>query len=137
MNGISPLAFQLGAQRGLEAQGASPKGAALPFADQGSGNVVEFKIPEPVKHPEPAMIPSGQGGDVPTTFGHLVQQSIIEVNRAQKDAGAKIRDVLQGGSTSIHEAMIASQKASISFQILAEMRNKVLESYKEIMRMQV
>ncbi len=73
----------------------------------------------------------------PTTWGHMVQQMVMDVNAKQQTAGQKISDVLQGGPTPVHEALVASEEASLSFAFLAEMRNKVVESYQTIMQMQV
>lgn len=72
-----------------------------------------------------------------STWGHLVQEMVREVNEKQSAAGEKVRDVLSGGPTEVHDALIAVQESGVSFQMLAEIRNKFLESYQEIMRMQV
>ncbi len=73
----------------------------------------------------------------PTSFGHLVQSMVREVNDKQKNAGEKVRDVLQGGETPLQEAVIAMEESSVSFRFLSEVRNKALSAYREIMRMQV
>lgn len=77
------------------------------------------------------------GINEPTTFGHLAQQMIRDVNEKQQVAGHLVRDVLAGGPTPVHEALIASEEASVSFQVLSEVRNKVVEAYQEVMRMSV
>ena len=58
-----------------------------------------------------------------------------DVNQAQKEAGEKIISVINGGEEDLHSAMVASEKAGLSFQIMLEFRNKLLETYHEIMRM--
>ncbi len=58
-----------------------------------------------------------------------------EVNEAQKIAGEKIMGVINGEVEDLHEAMVAVEKAGLSFQIMLEFRNKLLETYHEIMRM--
>ena len=58
-----------------------------------------------------------------------------EVNAAQKLAGEKIIGVVNGEVEDLHEAMIAVEKAGLSFQIMLEFRNKLLETYHEVMRM--
>lgn len=73
----------------------------------------------------------------PTNWGHMAQQMVRDVNEKQQVAGHLVRDVLAGGPTPVHEALIASEEASVSFQVLTEMRNKMLEAYQEVMRMQV
>lgn len=63
------------------------------------------------------------------------QNFIEEVNEAQKIAGEKIIGVVNGEVEDLHEAMVAVEKAGLSFQIMLEFRNKLLESYHEVMRM--
>jgi flagellar hook-basal body complex protein FliE len=48
-----------------------------------------------------------------------------------------VNGVLSGQNVSLHQTMIAMEEASISFQLMVEVRNKLLESYQELMRMQV
>jgi flagellar hook-basal body complex protein FliE len=45
--------------------------------------------------------------------------------------------VLSGQNVSLHQAMISMQEANVSFQLMVEVRNKLLESYQELMRMQI
>jgi flagellar hook-basal body complex protein FliE len=78
---------------------------------------------------------AGSGG--PSTWGHMMQQMVMDVNSQQQTASQKVADVLKGGPTPVHEAMVATEEASLSFEFLAEMRNKVVESYQQVMQMQV
>jgi flagellar hook-basal body complex protein FliE len=71
------------------------------------------------------------------TFGSILKDSISEVNRLQSDANKSIEKLQLNQSASLHETMIAMEKASISFQTMLTVRNKALEAYQEIMRMQV
>ena len=99
-----------------------------------------FQIPKSIefqpstKAPQPL---SSLGLHEPTTFGHLMQQTVRDVNQVQKVAGEKVLDVLQGGATPVHEAMIAVEESSVAFTMLTEMRNKLLDSYQEVMRIPV
>ncbi len=77
------------------------------------------------------------GGGSPSTWGHMVQQMVMDVNSKQTSAAQKVSDVLQGGPTPVHEAMVATEEASLSFEFLAEMRNKVVDAYNQVMQMQV
>ena len=63
------------------------------------------------------------------------QNFIEEVNEAQRIAREKIIGVVNGEVEDLHEAMVAVEKAGLSFQIMLEFRNKLLESYHEVMRM--
>jgi flagellar hook-basal body complex protein FliE len=80
----------------------------------------------------PAEAPNGQG------FADLLKASIDGVNRAQTTA-ADMAAALERGDASIGlpEVMIALQKASLSFQAMTEVRNRLVNAYQEIMNMPV
>jgi flagellar hook-basal body complex protein FliE len=80
---------------------------------------------------------SVSGAGSPSTWGHMVQQMVMDVNSKQATAAQKVSDVLQGGPTPVHEAMVASEEASLSFEFLGEMRNKIVDAYQQVMQMQV
>ncbi len=90
--------------------------------------------PTPQTIPAATAVSSAEG---PSTWGHLVQQMVLDVNQKQQTAAQKVSDVLQGGPTPVHEAMVATEEANLSFEFVAEMRNKIIESYQQIMQMQV
>lgn len=70
-------------------------------------------------------------------FGSLAKDFIMEVDAKGKASAAERRALLAGESTNLHQAMIASQEASVSFSLMVEMRNKLLETYQELMRLQI
>ena len=67
----------------------------------------------------------------------LAQRYLDCINSLQHQADQAIAKVQLGNTGSIHEAMIALEKADISFRTMMQVRNKILEAYQEIMRMQV
>ncbi len=71
----------------------------------------------------------------PVEFSTVIKGAINNVNRLQGEGDRSIVDLLQG-KADIHETMIALQKADISMRLLLTIRNKVIEAYREIMRMQ-
>jgi flagellar hook-basal body complex protein FliE len=71
------------------------------------------------------------------SFGNLLGQMVNEVGAKQAAAGDAVSGVLSGQNVSLHQAMIAMQEANVSFQLMVEVRNKLLESYQELMRMQI
>jgi flagellar hook-basal body complex protein FliE len=71
------------------------------------------------------------------SFGDILKSSIDEVNRLQGQANHAIEDLSAGATKSIHETMIALEKAEISFKLMIEVRNKILDAYREVMRMGV
>jgi flagellar hook-basal body complex protein FliE len=76
-------------------------------------------------------------GDGPTTWGHMVQQMVMNVNDQQANAAAKVNDVLRGGPTPVQDAIISGEQASLSFEFLAQVRNKITDAYQQVMQMQV
>lgn len=73
-----------------------------------------------------------------TNFGDMLQQAIDNVNGLQENTGDLRTRFDQGDrSVSLSDVMIASQKSGIAFDATVQVRNKLIESYKEIMAMPV
>jgi flagellar hook-basal body complex protein FliE len=72
-----------------------------------------------------------------SSFSSVLGQMVQDVNAKQNVAGQALQDLQSGQNVSLHQTMIAMEEASVSFQLMVEVRNKLLESYQEIMRMQV
>ncbi len=70
-------------------------------------------------------------------FGDTISDFIEAVNDAQQISDQKVSDVIQGKSDNLHEAMASLEEARLSFNLMVEIRNRLLEAYKEIERMQV
>ncbi len=78
---------------------------------------------------------SGEAG-TPADFSNLLKQSIDSVNETQQQA-ANLTTAFQVGETdaNLAEVMISAQKASVSFQAMVQVRNKLVEAYKDVMNM--
>ena len=61
----------------------------------------------------------------------------MDANSKQQTAAQQVTDVLRGGPTPVHQAMISTEEASLSFEFLNEMRNKLVDAYQQVMQMQV
>jgi len=72
----------------------------------------------------------------PTDFSTLLKDSIDKVNDTQQQAN-KLANAFETGETdaSLAEVMISLQKASVSFQAMVQVRNKLVEAYKDVMNM--
>ncbi len=117
-------------------------GSANTVVHQVAGESFRFNMPE-APQPlveggafQPAQVYATNGAE-PTSYGHMLQQMVRQVNDIQDTAGSKVRDVLMGGPTTINDAMVSVQEAGVSFKLLSQVRNKLVDSYQEIMRMQV
>ena len=71
-------------------------------------------------------------------FGAMLKQSIDSVNETQQTSGKLSKAFEMGKSdVSLAEVMIASQKASVSFQAMLQVRNKLVDAYKDVMNMPI
>ncbi|MBN2288689.1 MAG: flagellar hook-basal body complex protein FliE [Candidatus Glassbacteria bacterium] len=71
------------------------------------------------------------------SFRDSVRNFVHDVDGMQKDAGKKVQDFIAGEISDVHDVMVAVEKANTSFQLLMELRNKFLDAYQEIKRMQI
>ncbi len=72
-----------------------------------------------------------------TSFQQILSGLIDKVNQLEKNADESIKELITGEIQNIHQVMIAMEEASLAFQLMMEIRNKLVEAYKEIMRMQI
>lgn len=70
-------------------------------------------------------------------FAEALSGSIAQVNQAQLSADHAAEQIAAGETKNLHEAMIKLEEADISLRLLVQVRNKAVEAYQEIMRMQV
>ena len=70
-------------------------------------------------------------------FSDILKQALQEVDAAQHSAEQEVRNLMTGGSTDMHTAILAVQKADVSFQMMMAVRSKLIEAYREVMRMQM
>lgn len=71
------------------------------------------------------------------SFGDFLSESIGKVNSLQQDADVAIQKLASGESKNISETMLTVQRAEIAFKTMNQIRGKVIDAYKEIMKMQV
>jgi len=80
-----------------------------------------------------ASVSPGGGGH----FANMLGDMVNEVAQKQADAGSAVTGLLSGQNVSLHQAMISMEEANVSFQMMVEVRNRLLDSYQELMRMQI
>jgi flagellar hook-basal body complex protein FliE len=80
---------------------------------------------------------STSGGAGASSFSELMTKSIEQVNEYQHQADRAISELVAGRSKNIHETMLTVERADTSLKLMTQVRNKVLDAYREIMRMQV
>jgi flagellar hook-basal body complex protein FliE len=94
--------------------------------------VTNLSATTPPRTLAPTPLPS-QGGN----FLTYLQQAVGEVNTLQQTAGQEVTQLVGEGKGDLQETVIAMEKADISFRLMMQIRNKVLDAYQEIIRMQV
>ncbi len=71
------------------------------------------------------------------SFSNVLGGFVQEVSDKQAAASDAVTGLLSGKNVSLHQTMISMEEASVSFQLMVEVRNRLLDSYQELMRMQV
>ena len=86
------------------------------------------------------LVPGGgksSEGDAKISFGELLNQALDSVNQAQNDT-SKMGELYAAGEVDdLHTLMIESEKSGLALQFTLQVRNKILDAYNEIMRMQI
>ena len=70
------------------------------------------------------------------SFSETLTDSMEEVNQLQKEADRAIEALATGETKDIAQTMIAVEKANVSFQLMTQVRNRLVEAYQEVLRMQ-
>lgn len=98
-------------------------------------SVEGFQRPPPLRTPSGG--PGGAQSVEPSDFGDLLGKVVDTVQAQHAEAQASARAVLAGESDQVHQTMIAMQESSVAFTLMVEVRNRLVESYQELMRMPV
>ncbi len=84
------------------------------------------RIDKPAQQPEPEK-----------SFTEVLSEAVKKVNSEQKEAEQKVEQYVAGNGPSLHETLISLEKADVSFRMMMQVRNKLMDAYSEIMRTQV
>ncbi len=71
------------------------------------------------------------------SFSDLLARAVGSVDQSMKNSDQMIEDFIAGKTDNVHDVMISMQRAQLSFQMMVEIRNKAIEAYHEISRMQI
>lgn len=74
--------------------------------------------------------------DESKSFKNVLGEYLTDVNTLQHDADAQIQRLVAGETEDLHEVTMAMDEAEASFELMMEIRNKLMDAYREIMRMQ-
>lgn len=87
--------------------------------------------------PGPPARPAGGAKEVAETFGRLLAQAVDDLNRVNAQANEAMARLAAGEPVELHDVMIAMEEADLSLRLALQVRNKLVEAYQEIQRMQV
>jgi flagellar hook-basal body complex protein FliE len=86
-------------------------------------------------------VPNSSGSDLGNetgglSFSDVLKNAVNTVNSVNDNAAAQVNNLIQGGSADMNDVMIAVEKADVSFQLMMEVRNKIVNAYQDIEKMQ-
>jgi flagellar hook-basal body complex protein FliE len=86
--------------------------------------------------PGPTSSPTATAATSGGSFGNLLKEAIQQVNDVEKGSQGELQKYL-GNESDLHSVMVALEKADLSFQMMMQVRNKIVQAYQEIMKTQV
>lgn len=84
-----------------------------------------------------AELPSADAAPEAGKFGNMLQSAFNDVNNLQLKGDEAVRQMVSGENTDIHNTMITLQKAEVSFELMMQVRNKIVAAYEQIRTMQM
>jgi flagellar hook-basal body complex protein FliE len=101
-----------------------------------TGSVESWK--NSVEFGDKGLNPTGFETDgISKSFSDFLKESVGEVNKLQTEANVAMERLASGETKNLHETLLAVEKAEIAFKTMNQVRSKVIDAYKEIMRMQL
>jgi flagellar hook-basal body complex protein FliE len=95
---------------------------------------IQQLITAPITAPQHAGTAQKPDGEA---FGQVLAQAMGGVEKFRRDADAAVNSFLTGETQEIHQVILAGQRSEIAFEAFLQVRNKVVQAYQEVMRMQL
>ncbi len=95
---------------------------------------LEFSQSESVQSSPNRLHSSSQTGQ---SFADTLKEAISSVNEMQKSSDKAMQNLATGRTDNIAEVMVAAEKADIALKLMVQVRNKIIDAYQEVMKMQV
>ncbi|NLL04901.1 MAG: flagellar hook-basal body complex protein FliE [Clostridiaceae bacterium] len=87
--------------------------------------------------PKSNFISTDKTGSVESSFANYLKDALTKASDLEKESTALTESFAAGNTDNIHQVLIAAEKAEIALQFTMQIRNKIMEAYNEIMRMQI
>jgi flagellar hook-basal body complex protein FliE len=84
----------------------------------------------------PALSSGSGAAAAATPFSDLLTEAVGQVNQLEEQAHAAVGGLMTGSGVDVHQAMIATQKASMAFELALAVRNKAVQAYQQVIGMQ-
>lgn len=99
-------------------------------------NTILTGLPNLPTAPTSPTSPSGEIGGEGGGFGSLLNHAIDQVSQLKNSSDQQVGELIQGDRQDIHNVMIAVEKADVAFQLMMQVRNKIVNAYQEVSRLQ-
>ena len=83
-----------------------------------------------------SLLKAGQSVSGNSPFSDLFKDAVSKVSQLEEQAHTAVNGLMTGSGVDVHQAMIASEKASMAFELALAVRNKAMQSYQSVMSMQ-
>ena len=99
-------------------------------------NVISGGLFPPIQDPiqRPGALPDSSGQE--EGFSDVLKKAVDQVEGLHSSAQQQAASLLQGGSADVHNVMVAVEKADLAFQLMMQVRNKIVNAYQEISKLQ-
>ena len=85
----------------------------------------------------PDLAESAKPGGASGGFGELLKEGMTKLQDLQSEAAQQSRQLIAGEPVELHRVILAGEQAALAFELTMAIRNKAVEAYQEVMRMQV
>jgi flagellar hook-basal body complex protein FliE len=100
-----------------------------------AANVISDAAPATAPGTIRPLFPSATGS-APAPFSDLLVDAVSQVNQLEEHARTAVTGLISGNGYDVHQAMIATEKASMAFEMTLAVRNKAVQAYQQVMNMQ-
>ena len=91
----------------------------------------------PITAPAPVELPAASAPSASGGFAGVFAQAVNAVEGLNQDATASVSNFLNGDGQELHNAVMATNQAELAFDLFLQVRNKVINAYQEVMKMQI
>ena len=92
-------------------------------------------LAKPMQGPQEPSLPQVGAGDVePSAFAQALESAIDNVDGLSRDVGDKVQSLASGEPVALHDIMMAMGKSEVSFNLMLEVRNKLVEAWEKLSR---